>query len=115
MVGVGVAAARVRRQVVGAVRDAVPVDVGQTGLLAVAAGEPAEEVVEGAVLHHHHDDVVDAGRVGVGDRRRRCGGVQQSGGRGAAQGGSGAEQRGGLEELTSVQGHTRATSGRPRG
>ena len=36
------------------------VAVDQPGLAAVGPGQPAEEVVEGAVLHHDDDDVVDS-------------------------------------------------------
>jgi hypothetical protein len=73
-------------QVVRLVRDAVAVEEGQPGLLAVGAGQPAEAVVERAVLHHHDDDVVDAGVRGTGHGgcRRGPGGQgypRRSGGR----------------------------------
>ena len=59
--GVDVLAALGGVQVVGGVRDAVAVGVRQPGLFAVCAGQPAQVVVEGTVLHHHDHDVVDAG------------------------------------------------------
>src|SRR2546423_15381926 len=36
------------------------VHVGQAGLLAVGVRQPAEKMVEAAVLHGHDDDVLDA-------------------------------------------------------
>jgi hypothetical protein len=73
VVGVLEAAAVRRREVVRLVPDPLAVDVAQPRLLAVRPLQPAEVVVEGAVLHHHHDDVVDTGlrRRGQGDRRPR--------------------------------------------
>ncbi len=55
-------AALIRAQVMGVVGLAVAVGVGETGLLAISARQPAEEVVEGPVFHHHQDDVIDPGR-----------------------------------------------------
>jgi hypothetical protein len=67
MIGIRVAAPlEVRREGMSRVRDAVRVGVLQTRLLAVRAGQPAEQMVERTVLHHHDDDVVDPG-----PRRRR--------------------------------------------
>jgi hypothetical protein len=61
-------------------------------------------------IHHHHDDVLDPGRAGVGKRRRRgCGGLEQAA-RGAAECRAHAEERGCLQELTSVEVHTSTTS-----
>ncbi|MEI9982593.1 MAG: hypothetical protein WDN69_04900 [Aliidongia sp.] len=39
---------------------AIGVDEGPAGLDAIRAGQPAQHVVEGAILHHEHDHVVDA-------------------------------------------------------
>jgi hypothetical protein len=47
-------------QPVGAVRHSCLVQVGQPGLPAVGPRQPAQEMVEGPVLHHHDDNVVDA-------------------------------------------------------
>ena len=73
VVRVRVRTALVVGQVVRAPGDAVAVDVREAGLLAVGAREPAQVVVEGAVLHHQHHDVVDAGGSGVGHRGGRVG------------------------------------------
>src|SRR5690606_19768985 len=70
VVGIAVLAALpLGRERIGRVRHAAPVDVLEPGLEAVAAGEPAQEVVVRAVLHHHDDDVLDARRLGVGKRQ----------------------------------------------
>src|SRR3954463_14407354 len=65
------AALIVGRQRVGRVRHAVAIQIGEARLHAIGAGQPPEEVIEGAVLHHHHDDVIDAGVDGVWQRARR--------------------------------------------
>jgi len=60
MVGVGLSAAlEVRSQLVRRMARAVRIEVGEPGLLAVRARKPAEEVIEGPVLHHEHDDMTD--------------------------------------------------------
>jgi hypothetical protein len=46
------------------VQDAGGVGVAQAGLPAVGAGQPAEQMVEAAILHHHDHDVLDAGELG---------------------------------------------------
>src|SRR5438876_717878 len=48
------------------VRDARGIEVGLPRLPSVGTGQPAEEVVERAVLHHEDDDMLDPGRGGVG-------------------------------------------------
>jgi len=48
-----------RREPVGGERLAVLVGEGQPGVARVGPFQPAEVVVEGAVLHHQHDDGVD--------------------------------------------------------
>ena len=71
VVGVGrisEAAAGEAGEVVRGVGDALLVEVGQPGLASGGAGHPAEVVVEGTVLHAHHDDVVETGRLRVGQR-----------------------------------------------
>src|SRR5581483_4948636 len=47
------------------------VQKGQIGLFSIGAVHPAEEVVEGPVLHHHHDDVLDARGLRRGHAARR--------------------------------------------
>src|SRR5215469_10652241 len=49
-------------------RHSVRVRIAQARLLAIGALDPAEEMVEAAILHRHHDDVLDAGLR----RRRQC-------------------------------------------
>src|SRR5205085_11704492 len=44
-------------------RDAGSIDIAQSGLPPVGAGDPAEEMVEGAVLHHQQDHVLDVLRI----------------------------------------------------
>ena len=62
------AALEVGRERMRRVRDAASVEVRQAGLLAVRAGQPAEEVVERPVLHHHDHDVVDPGAAWIRQR-----------------------------------------------
>ena len=58
---------------------AVLVGKAEAGLASVRAGQPAQIMIERAVLHHHDDDVVDAARLRVGQagaarhRHRACG------------------------------------------
>ena len=60
VVGVGVGAAlEVGRQPVGFERLPGGVGVGEARLATVGPRQPAEVVVEGAVLHHQHDDRVE--------------------------------------------------------
>jgi hypothetical protein len=59
VVGVRVAAALERTEVVGRMGHTGFVPVGQSGLLAVGTWQPSEEMVERPVLHADHDDVVD--------------------------------------------------------
>lgn len=40
-------------------RDAVPVDEGQPGLLAVGVGQPTKKMIEAAVFRGQDDDVCD--------------------------------------------------------
>src|SRR5207249_8141092 len=93
MVRIGMRAAlEVRRERKGLMRSARGVRERETRLLAVRVRQPAEQVVEGAVLHHHDDDVVEPGtsraREPRGSRQRRmcerpptdragCGGAEQ--------------------------------------
>jgi hypothetical protein len=44
--------------------DTAGVGVAQPGLPAVGAGQPAEQVIEAAILHHHDHDVLDARQLG---------------------------------------------------
>ena len=94
------AALEVGRQGVGWVRRARAVAVGQAGLAAVGSGQPAEEVVEGAVLHHDDDDVVIAGRRAGGARR----GQPPSGQRGRAHAQRSERGYGAPEELATREG-----------
>jgi hypothetical protein len=48
------------------------VDIPQARLSAVGTVEPAEEVIEGAVLHHDDDHVLDARGLRRDQRRPRC-------------------------------------------
>ena len=60
VVGVGVGAAlEIRREPVGVMHATLPVGVDEPVLATVGPGQPAEVVVEGAVLHHQHDEGVD--------------------------------------------------------
>ena len=76
---VGVVGIRVRaalvvgRQRVRRVGCARRVDVRESRLFPVGAGQPAHDVVERPVLHHHDDDVVDPRGAGLGQARRRGG------------------------------------------
>jgi hypothetical protein len=56
----------IRRQRVSRMCGSALVEVGQPGLPAVGARKPAEEVVEGAVLHHHDDDVIESRPARIG-------------------------------------------------
>src|SRR5207302_11405923 len=63
MVGVAVAATlKVRGQRERGMRDTGGIRVREPFLPAVRPGEPAEEMVEGAVLHHEYDHVIDPRR-----------------------------------------------------
>ena len=110
--GRGSRSSRSAVEVVGGVRDAVPVAEAQARLLAVRAGEPAQEVVEGAVLHHHHDHVLDAG-VGRGGQRRggerRLLGEPPAGPGGEESGGAG-----GAEQVSTGESHRGTIPARPR-
>ena len=83
------AALEVGRQVVGVDRVAGAVRVAEPGLAAVGPGHPAQEVVEGAVLHHHHDKRVDgdvaAGAPGAAGLLRRSRGDQPVGAEGGGE------------------------------
>jgi hypothetical protein len=57
------AAGIVGRQRVSRMRNPVGINVRQTRLLPIGAGEPSEEVIEAAVLHGHNYDVINAGLV----------------------------------------------------
>jgi hypothetical protein len=70
-VGIRVAAALEVGQVVGGPRNAVPIRVLEPRLLTVGTRQPAEEMVEGAVLHHADDHVVDARLLRPRERTRR--------------------------------------------
>src|SRR5262249_40638483 len=74
------AASEIRGQRVRLVRQAALVEVGQAGLPAVRVGEPAELMVEAAVLHHHYHHVIDARLL----RRRQSALLELQGGRAAA-------------------------------
>ena len=50
-------------------RDALRVQVGQAGLLAVRIGEPTEEMIEAAVLHGDDNYMVDPGIARAGQIR----------------------------------------------
>jgi hypothetical protein len=39
-------------------------------LFSIRAGNPAEEVIEGAILHRHDDDVIELGRPRLRNRGR---------------------------------------------
>ena len=65
----------VRGEPMGRVGNARAVEVGQARLHAVRPRKPAEEVVEGAVLHHEEHDVLDARQ----SRRRQHGRLGQPG------------------------------------
>src|SRR5206468_10581656 len=83
------------------VASAAAIGVAQPRLHAVGAREPAEEVVERAVLHHEHDDVLDAGCRGVGQqatyelraRRRDDRAIAASERDAAGRGGGGRQER----------------------
>jgi hypothetical protein len=102
-----VAALEVGGEAGGLVRLAGPVDVGEPRLPAVGAREPAEVVVERAVLHHQDDEGVDRQVARGGQRRaallaRGLGherlGVQD----GSEPGGKARRDRGALEELAAA-------------
>src|SRR3954451_1255754 len=100
MVRVAVRASlEVRCEREGLMRDTGGVDVRKTCLLAVRAGQPAQHVVERAVLHHDQDDVVDPGPPG--SRQPRLGCERRAGERLRADGssGCGAEERATGERL----------------
>src|SRR3954453_15543866 len=82
------AALVVGRERMRPLRYAIAIDVGQPCLASVRPWEPAEEVIERAVLHHHDDDVVERRRPGRWLRRKR--GATPEGER--ANAGSGAAQ-----------------------
>jgi len=66
VVGVGVAAAgEIGAQVVRRVLVTVQVRVPETLLPPIGAGQPSEQVVEGAVLHHEDDDGVERASWGL--------------------------------------------------
>jgi hypothetical protein len=70
VVGVLVATSlEVRRERIRRLRDTVRIRVHEPGLRAVAARQPAEQVIEGAILHHQYDHVVDTGVLRVGETR----------------------------------------------
>ena len=50
-----------------------PIRIGPPGLLAVRARQPAEEVLERAILHHHPDNVLDARSSWLREAVRRGG------------------------------------------
>jgi hypothetical protein len=66
VVRVWVGTAYVGGELLGGVGGAGGVGVGEAGLLAVGSGEPAEDVVEAAILHHDDDDVLDLRGAGLG-------------------------------------------------
>ena len=53
-----------------------PIRIGPPGLLAVRARQPAEEVLERAILHHHPDNVLDARSSWLREAVRRGGTVR---------------------------------------
>jgi hypothetical protein len=62
MIGINVATTgKVSRQMVCRVNGAGLVRVTQSALLSVCGWQPAEKVIEAAILHHHNDDMLDAG------------------------------------------------------
>lgn len=109
MIGVGMAAPlEIRCEPVSPMGHAVGVEVAQPGLSAVGAVEPAEEVIEGAILHHHEHDVIDPRDRGIGQptrlREGRTGEAPDIQGQEGSRGGDASE------ELTTAQ--TLAGSGR---
>jgi hypothetical protein len=101
VVGVLEAAAVRRREVVRLVPDPLAVDVAQPRLLAVRPLEPAEVVVEGAVLPHHEHDVLDAGVRGGGEGGGRARGQPA----GRAGGGGDAGDRRSSEQMAARDAH----------
>ena len=48
--------------------NALDIDIGESGLLAVSIRKPSEQMIKAAILHHHHNYVIDErpGRVREG-------------------------------------------------
>lgn len=68
MIRVGEQAALESVESMRCMRDAGIVDVAQSTLPAVCAGNPSEEMVERSIFHRHHDDMIDAAGFRLGIR-----------------------------------------------
>ena len=98
------AALEVRGERVVRVRVAVDRGHERQVVPAVGTGQPAEEVVERAVLHHQDDDVLDAPRTVGTNRARGVGdGLAEQVGAGDGEAGRGGRD---LEELATRKHHT---------
>ena len=71
MVGIGMRAADEIREVICRVSYALRIKVSEASLRATRPWQPAQEVVEAAILHHHDNDMLDAGSGRIGKLCKR--------------------------------------------